>query len=222
MARDRGVPRTPERQQARTTRTGPTGRVHATSPREPTSLKALLADTKVATAMAGGIAIDAESWRAAVGDRIALHARPGRLSRDVLTVYASSPVWAQELSFLADDLVRRLRTAGLRLGSLRFVVASDKCPPVSRPKHRPSPEPLPTSLPQGLTRRLATVADPDLRRVIAEAASTSLGRAARARASVRSRAAPIPRSAEPGNAQRDRTRSGAREASTRTRAGRRR
>jgi predicted nucleic acid-binding Zn ribbon protein len=188
---------------------------------EPTSLRALLARSHAAAAAAGGIAVDSEVWHEAVGERIARHARPGRLSRGTLTVHVSSSVWAQELSLLADELRSRLKHVGVEVAALRFKVtasiagADRSAPPVPPRQSAPT-----RRLPQPLEAQLAHVDDPELRRVIAEAAAESLALQSR-----RSRAerpgARVPRSAERESVQPDRTRSGARAGSRRTRAGRR-
>jgi hypothetical protein len=190
---------------------------------EPTSLKTLLADTQAAAAAAGKIAVDSETWRDAVGDRIAAHARPGRLRRGVLTVYASSSVWAQELTFLADELVCRLKDGGVRLSAVRLVVGGDQRPRDPCPARRALPQPaVRVPLPKSLQQRLAGVDDPQLRRIIAEAAASSLAMGVQARSSAKSRAAPTPRSAAPGSARPAQNHPGVRAASKRTREGRRR
>ncbi len=48
-------------------------------------------------------------WGRSVPPRILEHARPVRLSRGVLVVHVSSSVWANELHYLTDDLLTRLR-----------------------------------------------------------------------------------------------------------------
>ncbi len=50
-------------------------------------------------------------WSRSVPPRILEHARPVRLSRGVLIVHVSSSVWANELHYLGDDLLARLREA---------------------------------------------------------------------------------------------------------------
>jgi hypothetical protein len=192
---------------------------------EPTSLRTLLAKSHAAAAAAGGIAIDSETWREVVGDRIARHARPGRLSRGVLTVQVSSSVWAQELSLLSDELRARLRNGGVAVTSLRFAVTTgvteaDAQVSAAPPRHRP-PQ---MRLPEPLKARLAAIDDPGLRRVIAEAASESL--ALRSRRSQASRAerpgARVPRSAARESVRPDRTRPDAHAGSRCTRADRQR
>ena len=47
-------------------------------------------------------------WRAAVGERIAGVATPKRLAGGILTVAVVSPVWSQQLSLMATDLIASL------------------------------------------------------------------------------------------------------------------
>jgi predicted nucleic acid-binding Zn ribbon protein len=203
-------------------RMAPKQATRGASATEPTSLRALLARSHAAAAAAGGIAVDSEVWREAVGERIARHARPGRLSRGTLTVHASSSVWAQELSLLSDELKSRLRKEGVEVTGLRFSVTAAIVPANSSVPAAPPRQTGPAKrLPKPLEARLANLEDPELRRVIAEAASESLALQSR-----RSRAkrpdVRVPQSAARETAQPDRTRSGARAGSPRTRAGRQR
>src|SRR5262249_22807512 len=90
--------------------------------RQPTPLAALVDPAREVFAKNAGIAIDRESWRRAVGDRIAERTEPGWLKGSVLTVIAASSAWAQELSLLSSEIVRRLVERGLRVQAIRFVV----------------------------------------------------------------------------------------------------
>lgn len=118
-------------------------------------------------------------WSRSVPPRILKHARPVRLSRGVLTIHVSSSVWANELHYLSDDLLTRIRKAAPTSGiqKLRFQVG----PLPDIPKRlRPAPpaaEPVRlASLPEELGRALSRVDDDELRKAIAEAATTSLAR----------------------------------------------
>lgn len=118
-------------------------------------------------------------WSRSVPPRILEHARPVRLSRGVLVVHVSSSVWANELHYLTDDLLARLREAAPTSGieKIRFQVG----PLPDIPKHAqpapPPPEPVRlASLPDELGRALSRVHDDELREAITEAATTSLAR----------------------------------------------
>jgi hypothetical protein len=118
-------------------------------------------------------------WTRSVPPRILEHARPVRLSRGVLIVHVSSSVWANELHYLSDDLLTRLRKAAPTSGieKIRFQVG-----PLPDIPKRPEAAPRPAkpvrlaALPEELGRALSRVDDDDLRKAIAEAATTSLAR----------------------------------------------
>lgn len=118
-------------------------------------------------------------WSRSVPPRILEHARPVRLSRGVLTVNVSSSVWANELHYLTDDLLSRVRSASPSSGiqKIRFQVGPlPEIPQRQRPAP-PPPEPVRlASLPDELGRALSRVDDDELRKAIAEAATTSLAR----------------------------------------------
>ena len=147
--------------------------------------------------------IDQETWRGTVGGRIAQRTAPGRIQRRMLQVRVASAVWAQELSFLSDDIVARLRQAGFDIDSIRFSVGKLGTRPPSQKPPRPIREPA--RLPDQMRERLERIDDPELRAAIAEAAGQSLALAdqaptsktpgARAPRSVGSRSAPPARNA---------------------------
>ncbi|MBT8467165.1 MAG: DUF721 domain-containing protein [Deltaproteobacteria bacterium] len=118
-------------------------------------------------------------WSRSVPPRILAQARPVRLSRGVLVVHVSSSVWANELHYLSDDLLSRLREAAPTSGieKIRFQVGPLPDIP-ERPKASPGPpEPVRlAALPEELGRALSRVEDDDLRKAITEAATTSLAR----------------------------------------------
>lgn len=189
------------------------------TPRGPELVGALLADARAASARAGGPGgIDAELWRRVVGPRIGDRTAPGRLERGTLLVRVASAVWAQELSLLSDDIIGRLRAAGLVVDALRFRVERLEARPRVAAAAAPAPPPQP--LPEELEKRLARVDDPELRGAIAEAASYSLALDTRraAGASEPKRDVPDPRSAASESDRPDRT-SPAPHAGTRRRRG---
>jgi hypothetical protein len=118
-------------------------------------------------------------WSRAVPPRILAHARPVRLSRGVLIVHVSSSVWANELHYLSDDLLTRLRAATPEtpIQKIRFQVGPlPDIPERAQPSPTP-PEPVRlAALPEELGRALSRVEDDELRKAITEAATTSLAR----------------------------------------------
>jgi len=144
---------------------------------QPTPLAELLEHAQSEAARLSGAALTPSAWHAAVGPRIAARTRVGRLTRGTLTVYTASAAWANELSFLAKDIVTRLARTGLGVHQVRFQIKDLGPPPPRRhaEQSRRSPRPLPRApLPASLKQRLERVDDPELRAAIAEAAALSL------------------------------------------------
>jgi hypothetical protein len=149
---------------------------HRPDPRgdTPARLGELLVGAETFIAQKSGSAIPREEWRRLVGARIANRTRVGRLQRGVLTLYVATSAWSNELNFLKQDLIAKLRSLGHEISDLRFLVdqIESKQPgrgPVLR-QLQPAAE-----LPPDLLARLQTVDDPNLRAAIAQAARHSLG-----------------------------------------------
>jgi len=118
-------------------------------------------------------------WSRSVPPRIVEHARPVRLTRGVLIVHVSSSVWANELHYLTDDLLARLREHApeSRIEKIRFQVGPLPDLPTRPPEAPPPPAPVRlAALPEELGRALSRVEDDELRKAITEAATTSLAR----------------------------------------------
>jgi len=141
------------------------------------------------SARRGKVAIDRETWRRLLGDRVARRTEPGALRDGVLTIYVASAPWAQELSLLSSALIERLRPLGLKLDSLRFRVRERISSADAVQRRRPAAR---GKLPPELEQRLASIGDAELRAVIEDAAELWLGR--QEKLSAKS-TAPSPRSA---------------------------
>ena len=119
-------------------------------------------------------------WRAAVGPRIADRARPIALERGVLVVKVVTSVWANELSMLAPQIIKKLAepapngSPGIEVKSLRFRVGPldviEGIPQVRNYRQIPPPAPLAPDL----ERTLARVEDDELRGLIERAARANL------------------------------------------------
>lgn len=121
-------------------------------------------------------------WMRTLPKRVVQNALPVRLERGTLWVHVTSPVWAQELSFLERDLLEKLkrvpgaavvRTIRFRVGPL----------PEVRPLEDPTgPGPAPRARARKrvpdlvLDAALSRVGDPDLREAVERAIEASLGR----------------------------------------------
>jgi hypothetical protein len=146
--------------------------------REPALVGSVLSRTKTATARLAGVSLDWITWREVVGERVARRSVPGKINDGVLVVGVESPVWAQELSLLSDEVVSRLRSRGYAVSAIRFrpTAPAERASQTQKPERRPPPAPLP----EELQKRLELIDDVALRETIAAAASHSLGaRAAR-------------------------------------------
>lgn len=123
-------------------------------------------------------------WSRSVPPRIVRHARPVKLSRGLLLVHVTSSVWANELHYLTDDLLTRIRAFAPASGieRIRFKVGPLPDLPPHRQPPPPPPEPIRlASLPEELGRALSRVQDDALRRAITDAATTSLARSRKSR-----------------------------------------
>ena len=179
--------------------TTPGGTTRGSGPAKPELVGNLLDRSRTASARRAGVALDRETWRDVVGERIARRTAAGRVHGGILTVIVESPVWAQELSLLSEDIVARLCARGLRVTGIRFRTGSvdQLTVPARAAAARPAAE-----LPDDVREHLARIEDPELREVIARAVGHSL--ANRQRPTLKpKRPAPAPRSAAPETAPSD-------------------
>ena len=119
-------------------------------------------------------------WRAAVGPRIADRARPIALERGVLVVKVVTSVWANELSMLAPQIIKKLAESapngspGVEVKSLRFRVGPldviEGIPQVRDYRRIPPPSPLAPEM----QRSLQHIEDDELRSLIERAAKANL------------------------------------------------
>ena len=136
---------------------------------KPAALGSLLASSREAAARYAGTAIDREQWRRIVGERIAARTEPGAKRGRELTVHVASASWAQELSLLVNEIVARLKAAGIHVDTVRFrvkeIAVAPRDPAARSPVYRKA------SLPSALTAHLERIDDPELRVAIGEAAA---------------------------------------------------
>lgn len=142
----------------------------------PARLDSLLDSAQHEAARRSGACLTHSEWERLVGMRIAKRTRVGAIRHGTLTIYAGSASWANELTFLSEDILSRLNRTGLGVKKLRFRV-KDLGAPLAGGRAKPQREPPRAQLPKELLERLERVDDPELRHAIAEAASLSLGAA---------------------------------------------
>ena len=88
-------------------------------------------------------------WVRAAGEQVASGARPRHFSRGVLTVECSSSVWANELTYLGGEILRRMDEVapGHPVKRFRFVIEraaprqEDEPPEVQKARRRERPAP---------------------------------------------------------------------------------
>jgi hypothetical protein len=162
----------------------------------PTPLGDVLASTRQVTLKRSRAAVDRDTWRRAVGRRIADRTDVGSLRAGELTVYVASAAWAQELSLLTREITSVLEVTGIRVERCRFRVRPDLGRPRSQVPAKTSKPRQP--LPPDLEERLSRIDDEELRSAIAEAASLALTRLAAAERAPK-RPLPAPARARPPN-----------------------
>ena len=169
-----------------------------------THLASLLEPVRTGAQARSHSSIDRESWRRALGERLAQKSEPETVRGSVLTVLVASSVWAQELSLLAPEIIKRVQQAGFSIGELRWRVGKLKSAAHLEPKP-PKIAPL-TSLPSDLEHALRGVADGDLRNAIFQAAAHIMARQQQAlhrrTLSAKRPSARAPRFVEPRTSQR--------------------
>ncbi len=113
------------------------------------------------------------AWARVVGPPVSLHAQPADFSGGVLWVVASSSGWAHELTFLREDIRRRLcaELGAETVGELRFRVGAVEPP---KPRRDATPARAPDRDVSDDERRaieadLEAVADDDVRTAIRRA-----------------------------------------------------
>lgn len=142
---------------------------------EPLGSVLLRAGTIKAPKHAPRTPVSERDWKAAVGTRIALRAVPVRLERGVLHVRAASATWAQELSLLAEPILKELSARGLKVSELRFRVGPVDPPERIKTRQEIRTSPPPVRLPDSLADDIQRVPDEALREAIRHAAEKNLG-----------------------------------------------
>jgi hypothetical protein len=126
----------------------------------------------------GSIGRLVEAWPAAVGESIARNAWPARVARDgTLHVSTSSSAWAFELAQLAPTILDRVRELAGDDAPTKLRFAPGPVPEPSLPEVsqvRPAPAEASPETRAEADRIAASVADEELRELIARAAAASL------------------------------------------------
>jgi len=118
-------------------------------------------------------------WEKSVPERVVENARPVKFERGVLTIHAKNSVWASELSYLQEQVLRAVQKRVPELRVMKIMVRVGELPP-RPPKIRefvPLPPSVPLAkLPEELARELARVGNDELRDRIEKAARVEISR----------------------------------------------
>jgi hypothetical protein len=112
-----------------------------------------------------------ERWLAIVGEAVARHAVPARMSAGALVVACSSSAWSSELAMLSPAIGERLLAELGRPLELRFEVGEVPAP--EPPGREPPPPPAADAL-RHAQRLAAEVPSPELRASLERAISRTL------------------------------------------------
>jgi hypothetical protein len=120
---------------------------------------------------AAGMAPVVEAWPAAVGPEIARNAWPARIARDgTLHVHTTDSIWAFELTNRAAEIAERVGVEKVKFAPGRL---PDPAPEAGNTVEKRVPTPSEKHLREG-ERLAATIADENLRKIVARAAAMSL------------------------------------------------
>jgi len=146
------------------------------NPPGPSPLADVLEGTRRVTLERTRAAVDRDTWRRAVGRRIAERTEVGQLRGGELLVYVASAAWAQELSLLTREILERLASHGVRAERVRFRVRPELGAAKPAKAKVESPRHPAAKLPEELDQRLKHVPDDELRGAIAGAAALAFAR----------------------------------------------
>lgn len=118
------------------------------------------------------------AWREAVGQRVAARTVPQSYNRGTLVIRAASPAWQNELTFMKEQLIERLRATLPDIEVRELKVVSGYVPPEEDPtpvwlSEKPREEDL-----RAAAEATSEIRDPELAKLIAHAMelSTRAGR----------------------------------------------
>ena len=116
-------------------------------------------------------------WPEIVGQTLAKHTVPEKLRFKILTLRVDGPTWMHELSFLKNDMIRKINARlGKNLVQSLHLKIGPPAPHVAHQKtHAPSPDkPLSPRLTEILQEALSSVKDAPLKKAIQKAVERHL------------------------------------------------
>jgi predicted nucleic acid-binding Zn ribbon protein len=121
-----------------------------------------------------------ELWQGCVGPSIAAQTHPESVKRGILYVRVSAPVWMHQLQFLKEEIIEKLHRMDppREIRGLFFSVG--ELPPVKVPADRHAPASSPAAFSDRdrdmMQESLASIADPELREILARVMAAEIGR----------------------------------------------
>jgi hypothetical protein len=124
-----------------------------------------------------------DAWPQVAGPALAARTWPAAISGDLLVVHVHDSQWLHELTYMRQDLLRRLQALAPSAGLAGLRLRLGDVPPVSQRQAPESPPPPPKLAPPRLSPEpdaptraaLDAVADPELKQILA-GARVMLGR----------------------------------------------
>ena len=106
-------------------------------------------------------------WKQVVGENIGNNTNPKRWSNKVLVVSVRSSAWMQELSFMKEQLLERIRKnhPKIDIEDIRFEIGEIKSEPEKKEKVLQNKK-LPQDIEEFIQDSLQEIDDPDLREVV--------------------------------------------------------
>jgi len=118
-----------------------------------------------------------KQWQTVFTEPLTLHAHPVELKAGTLTVHVDSPTWLHQLQFLKNDLVGKLRSAGVQNVVLRRGAIPRKHPRNTRTHGKEIfTRPLTAEEEFWIEGLADTIADEELKNEIRRAAAKALSR----------------------------------------------
>jgi len=120
-------------------------------------------------------------WQRAVGPQIAARTLPETVKRGALYVLVSSPVWLHQLQFMKEEILLKLNELSGKeeIRSIYLSIGEIPTPPagtVGTPPETLVPTLLPKRDREMMRESLATVRDPELRKILERVMTGEIGR----------------------------------------------
>jgi hypothetical protein len=118
------------------------------------------------------------AWNKAVGDRIAAHTNPDKLQRGTLFVKVSDSVWMQQLHFLKQDILGKIKQQldGTAVQNIHFSLGKIPLPPAGHELPPEASYSLKARDRKMIDENTASIADPELRDILKKVMTREISR----------------------------------------------